>query len=159
MKKLIFLFFLTLYGQTSLSAQEKQEYQLACIGFYNVENLFDTLDAPDIRDEEFTPNGDNRYGTKIYLEKLDHLTRVVSELGTDLTPDGVAILGVSEIENKKVLEDFVAHPRLKDRNYQIVHYDSPDRRGIDVGFEGRGDARRALGFRHVVSRARGVNSV
>lgn len=113
------------------SAQQKQ-YKVACIGFYNFENLFDTLDTPEKYDEDFTPEGSYRYNTKIYLEKLSNLDRIVSEIGTDITPDGAAILGVSEIENRKVLEDFVQQPRVKSRNYQIVHHESPDRRGIDV---------------------------
>lgn len=112
-------------------AQQKQ-YKVGCIGFYNFENLFDTLDTPDKLDEEFTPQGANRYDSKIYKEKLDHLARVVSELGTEITPDGVAILGTAEIENRSVLEDFVQHPLLRSRGYEIVHYESPDFRGIDV---------------------------
>ncbi len=128
MRKLVLLlFFFPLF----LSAQ--QQYKVGCIGFYNFENLFDTLDAPDIRDEEFTPEGDNRYTAEIYREKQDRLASVVAELATDLTPDGLALLGVAEVENRSVLEDFVRHPKIRDRNYQIVHYDSPDERGIDVG--------------------------
>ena len=125
------LFFCLLLFPLVLTAQE-QRYKVGCIGFYNLENLFDTLDTPGVRDTEFTPEGANRYTGEIYQEKLGNLSKVVAELGTDLTPDGVSILGVSEIENRKVLEDFVRHPNLRDRNYQIVHYDSPDRRGIDV---------------------------
>lgn len=120
------LFFL---GQ---AAAQQQSFKIGCIGFYNFENLFDTLDTPDISDEEFTPRGPKNYDTRLYREKLDNLARVVSELGTDKTPDGVSILGVSEVENRSVLEDFVQHPKLIARNYQIVHYDSPDHRGIDV---------------------------
>lgn len=116
----------------SLQAVAQQQYKVGVIGFYNFENLFDTLDAPDVRDEEFTPSGSNAWDTKKYLEKLHNLSRVVSELGTQVTPDGVAVLGVSEVENRKVLEDFVQQPLIKDRNYQIVHHDSPDERGIDV---------------------------
>lgn len=128
-----YLIFLTLFffGNTLAFAQQKQ-YKVGCIGFYNFENLFDTLDTPDVRDTEFTPDGSRLWNTRIYQKKLDQLTRVVSELGTELTPDGVALLGVAEIENRSVLEDFVAHPTIKNRNYQIVHYDSPDHRGIDV---------------------------
>jgi predicted extracellular nuclease len=61
------------------------------------------------------------------------MAKVISQLGTELSPDGVAMLGVAEIENRKVLEDLVAQPELKSRKYQIVHYDSPDERGVDVG--------------------------
>lgn len=115
------------------SFAQNKEYQVAAVGFYNFENLFDTIDSPDTNDEEFLPNGDRHWTGEVYREKLKNLARVVSELGTDLTPDGVAILGVSEIENRTVLEDFVKQPAVASRNYQIVHFDSPDRRGIDVG--------------------------
>ncbi len=116
--------------QSSLFAQK--EYKIGCIGFYNFENLFDTLDTPDVRDTEFTPSGKRLYNSKIYYEKLDNLADVVSQLGTKNTPDGVSLLGVCEIENKEVLEDFVQRPKIKDRDYQIVHYNSIDKRGIDV---------------------------
>lgn len=116
----------------TVTAQE-QSYKVGLIGFYNLENLFDTLDTPDVRDTEFTPGGAKLYGTKIYTEKLDNLAKVISQAGSDLSPDGLSMLGVAEIENRSVLEDLAAHPRIADRNYQIVHYDSPDRRGIDVG--------------------------
>lgn len=107
-------------------------YKAACIGFYNFENLFDTEDDPEIKDEEFTPKGKRRWDSKLYNEKLDNMAKVVAALGQNITPDGVSILGVSEVENKKVLEDFVENPLIKDRNYKIVHHNSKDKRGIDV---------------------------
>ncbi len=122
---LLFLFF-------QVKGQAGGQYEIAAIGFYNFENLFDTLDTPDVRDEEFTPSGDKLYNTRIYREKLDRLAGTVAEVGRERTPDGLAILGVAEVENRQVLEDFVGHPRLRDRDYRIVHYDSPDQRGIDV---------------------------
>ena len=119
-----------------LFAQEKdaevKEYKVACIGFYNFENLFDTLDTEGKRDEDFTPQGNLNYTGKIYNEKLGNLSQVIADLGTELTKDGPAILGVAEIENRTVLEDFVLQPSIKKRNYKIVHYESPDKRGIDV---------------------------
>mgnify|MGYP002713097162 CR=1 FL=1 len=118
-------------------SNSKKEYVLSCVGFYNLENLFDTLVDPDpnkILQEDFTPKGAKGWTSQRYHEKLKNMAKVIAELGTDITPDGVAMLGVSEIENKTVLEDLVKEEAIKDRNYQIVHYDSPDRRGIDVGF-------------------------
>ena len=109
---------------------------VSCVGFYNLENLFDTLIDPDtnkILQDDFTPKGTKQWTSKRYKEKLTRMAKVISELGTDVTPDGVAILGVSEIENRTVLEDLVKEAALKGRNYKVVHYDSPDRRGIDVG--------------------------
>ena len=117
----------------SLKAQEQQAYKVGLIGFYNLENLFDTIDDPLKDDGEFTPQGTNQWNTEKYLAKLHNMAYAISTIGTDISPDGVAVLGMSEMENRTVLEDLVAQPELKNRNYQVVHYDSPDRRGVDVG--------------------------
>ncbi len=109
-----------------------QEFETAVIGFYNLENLFDTLDSPDTWDTEFTPSGKRRYDTYIYQDKLQHLARVISEMGTEASPDGPALLGVAEVENRAVLEDLVDQEAIAARHYQIVHFESPDFRGIDV---------------------------
>lgn len=116
----------------SLSLRAQKNVRVGAIGFYNFENLFDTKDHPDKFDEEFTPTGKRLWHEGIYQEKLQNLARVVSELGTELSPDGLAILGVAEVENRKVLEDFVLQDQIKSRKYQIIHYESPDFRGIDV---------------------------
>ncbi len=118
---------------TVLHAQEERKYKAGIIAFYNVENLFDTIDDPNIRDEEFLPDGPNRWNTGRYLNKIDRLSEVIAGIGTEFSPDGPAVLGLAEIENKAVVEDLIAHPRIKDRKYEIIHYDSPDRRGVDVG--------------------------
>lgn len=126
--------FLIVFQTTTINAQK--EYEVACVGFYNLENLFDTIVDPDpnkILQDDFTPIGEKRWDSKKYNEKLNNMAYAISQLGLESTPDGPAILGVSEIENKTVLEDLVKQPQIKDRNYQIVHFDSPDRRGIDVG--------------------------
>ena len=105
-----------------------------CVGFYNLENLFDTIvdsDTFKILQEDFTPEGPKRFTAERYQHKLENLSKVIADMGGS-TPDGPAVLGVCEIENRQVLEDLVAMPAIADRNYQIVHYDSPDRRGIDV---------------------------
>ena len=115
------------------NAYSQKQYKIACVGFYNLENLFDTEDDPKIKDEEYTPDGSKNWDSTKYANKLENMSMVISKLGTEVTPDGMAVLGVSEIENRKVLEDLVAHKNLNARNYKIVHYDSPDHRGIDVG--------------------------
>lgn len=103
------------------------------IGFYNLENLFDTINDPSLRNnDEFTPTGTNKWGTMKYNAKLKNMSYAISKIGvTQYTPDGVAVLGVSEIENRSVLEDLVKQPAIADRNFQIVHHDGPDRRGVD----------------------------
>lgn len=112
---------------------QQAEFEIASVGFYNLENLFDPTDDPHLRDEEFTPEGSNNYTREVYQDKLTKLSTVISQLAKDKTPDGLAILGVCEIENRKVLEDLVDQPALIASNYQIIHHDSPDRRGIDTG--------------------------
>lgn len=125
-----------LFGAVSNKINAQKEYEVACIGFYNQENLFDTIVDPDtnkILQEDFTPGGPKNWDSKKYKEKLANMSFAISKMGLESTPDGMAVLGVAEIENKQVLEDLVAQDAIKDRNYQIVHYESPDRRGIDVG--------------------------
>jgi hypothetical protein len=121
-----------LLSPTSLWAQQEQDFEVVCVGFYNLENLFDTVETENTEDREFTPFGENNWNTEKYKEKLSNLARVIGDIGTETTPDGPALLGVSEIENRKVLEDLVSQPEIRDRNYKIVHHHSPGDRGIDV---------------------------
>ncbi len=99
------------------------------IGFYNVENLFDTIHDKGKTDAEFLPQGKNNWNGEKYFNKLQHLSKVISELGSD---DGPDVLGLCEIENRRVLNDLVKTPLLQKKGYEIVHYESPDVRGIDV---------------------------
>ncbi len=130
-KDILIVFIITLIFH-SLTGQSNQA-KIATIGFYNLENLFDTERDTSIRDEEFTPEGKKRWTNDKYQEKLVNMAYVISQMGTDLAPQGLSILGVSEIENRKVLEDLVKQSSIAHRDYKIIHYDSPDDRGIDVG--------------------------
>ena len=131
-KHLILFTLFFLYAVVAI-AQDDKPVMVTCVGFYNLENLFDYEDDTLIRDEEYLPDGEKAWDSTKYHTKLEHMARVISEIGTKFTPHGAAVLGVCEIENKRVLEDLVQEPKIKDRNYQIVHFNSPDRRGIDVG--------------------------
>lgn len=104
------------------------------IGFYNLENLFDTKNDTLIDDEEFLPTGKKAWTEEKYKEKVANMAAVISQLGKELCVDGISILAVSEIENESVLLDLVNHPLLVKRNYGVVHVDSKDKRGIDVAF-------------------------
>ena len=124
---LFFLFVL------SFCVPAQQKLSGGLIAFYNLENLFDTIDSPDVIDEEFLPSGVNKWTSRRYNEKLNNMALAISRIGEeDGWKGGPAVLGVSEIENRSVLEDLVKHPLLTESNYQIVHYDSPDLRGVDV---------------------------
>lgn len=129
--KTILILSLLAAGASELDAQSKQ-YRVSCIGFYNLENLFDTIDTPDVRDTEFTPEGDKVWTSKKYYKKLNNMADVIAEVGSEHIEGGPFVLGVSEIENRAVLEDLVQMPQLKNSGYDIVHYNSPDRRGVDV---------------------------
>lgn len=111
----------------------KVNVELSCVAFYNLENLFDTIDTEDVNDFEYTPQGPLKWNSAKYNSKQEKMAYAISQIGLDQTPVGAVVLGVSEIENRLVLDDLVKQPQLSNRNYQIVHYDGPDRRGIDVG--------------------------
>lgn len=131
MKKAFIISFLLLFSASLLA--QKKNYKPVIIGFYNLENLFDTVDNTMINDEEFLPSGPRNYNGKIYFDKLEKLATVISQMGEEINPDGPAILGVAEVENDTVLKDLVKQKLIEKRNYSIVHYDSKDARGIDVG--------------------------
>lgn len=119
----------------SVPAQSRQNY---VVGFYNLENLFDTYNDPVKNDEEYLPDGKNEWTEVKYQKKLHNMATVIAEMAK---ANGAfhTILGVSELENRLVLEDLVSQPELAGANFQIVHYDGPDRRGVDVGLLYRAD--------------------
>jgi predicted extracellular nuclease len=128
-----FLFALTAAAQQNNAGGGQKQFISAIIGFYNLENLFDTINDPKIDDEEFLPSSAKKYNTARYENKLQNMAETISGIGTDVNTDGLALLGVVEIENETVLRDLAATEKLKARNYQFVHFNSPDARGIDVG--------------------------
>ncbi len=97
------------------------------VAFYNVENLFDTVDdLSNPGDDEFLPTSKKNWTPERYQKKLDHLASVIEGMGYP------ALLGVAEVENETVLKDFCVKTSLKAHDYGIVHFESPDYRGIDV---------------------------
>lgn len=103
------------------------------LAFYNLENLFDTVDDPTTFDDDFTPDGRKRWNAKRYTRKIKKLGAVISQIGLKETGMPPVIVGVAEVENLKVLTDLVNTKDLAAHHYGIVHYDSEDERGIDVG--------------------------
>ena len=106
--------------------------------FYNFENLFDTINDPGVNDTEFTPEGPKKWNSYKYNKKIGNLERVLFDIAS-ADQDFPIVIGVSEIENRSVMEDVIATPKLAKGNYRIVHFDSPDARGVDVGFYYRPD--------------------
>ncbi|PIE49403.1 MAG: endonuclease [Flavobacteriales bacterium] len=107
---------------------------LYSIAFYNLDNLFDTIDDPKTLDDEYTPNGNLKWNKKRYNRKLLKLGSVIREIGLKKTGFSPAIIGVAEVENRMVLKDLTSTDKLIGEKYGIIHYDSPDERGIEVAF-------------------------
>ena len=116
---------------TNVMAQEKK-LKVYGIGFYNLENLFDTCHDEGKNDYEYLATGSNKWNAMKYKSKLGNMSRVLAEMGTDLLKNvGCAVIGVSEVENARALSDLCAEPALKARNFQFCHVEGPDRRGVD----------------------------
>jgi len=102
------------------------------LAFYNLENLFDTLKDPNILDDDFTPHGDLKWNHERYTQKLNGLAKTIAQVGKAETGQAPALIGVAEVENKKVLNDLLQTEALQELNYDYVHHNSPDERGIDT---------------------------
>lgn len=129
--KRVFFLTLSLFFLLNTNAQKKQ-YHIRTVAFYNVENLFDIYDDPNKFDEaspimEYKGNKE-----EVYLKKVENMAKVIALIGTKDANNSPAIVGLAEVENRKVIEDLINSPYLKSKNYGIIHYDSPDFRGIDV---------------------------
>lgn len=125
--------FVVLFTISAANSQAKK-YIVHTVAFYNFENLFDTINGPN-NDEEWLPNGAQNWTFSKYKQKLHNLARVLSEIGTTDNPNNApTLIGGCEIENRGVLEDLVKEPLLINKDYGIVHFESPDKRGIDVAF-------------------------
>ncbi len=127
MKKIMLIVMLML----SLAAQAQKKYSVYAIGFYNLENLFDTIHDPGKNDYEYLPDGTNKWNAIKYEHKLANMSKVLSEMATDMLPVGCAAIGVSEVENANALNDLVSQKPLKDRGFQFTHVEGPDKRGVD----------------------------
>jgi hypothetical protein len=127
-RKIQFLFLLAAIAISIISCERKSE-QVFSFAFYNVENLFDTIDDPNINDESYLPTSKVYWNTERYNHKLDNLSRVMSSIDPKGYP---SIFGICEVENLSVVQDLISHFDMTRANYNIVHKDSPDERGIDV---------------------------
>jgi len=113
------------------NAQEKK-FKIHTIAFYNLENLFDTINDPTKFDEASPMMELKTNRSKVYKKKVKNMARVIADIGAAVTNNTPAVIGVSEVENRDVLEDLVNDSLLLAKDYGIVHYHSPDVRGIDV---------------------------
>ena len=133
MKKLPIIALMFLMTLGVLHAQKPEPFTIA---FYNVENLFDTVDDPGIMDEEFTPTGEKQWTPERYQVKLRHIARVLTTLDGKHPP---ALIGLAEVENRQVMLDLVQTKHFSGSYYSVIHENSPDERGIDVGLLYRPD--------------------
>lgn len=118
-----------------IQAQEHQtdkSFRAHTIAFYNVENLFDTENDPMTYDDDRTPDGKDKWTEEIYVDKVKKMAGVISEIGEDVAKTAPTIIGLAEVENLKTVQDLANDAILLPHDYGIVHFDSPDRRGIDV---------------------------
>ena len=129
MKKLLFLSFICLCTAVAAMAQRDSKQRLYSVAFYNLENLFDTIHDAGKNDYDFLPDGRYEWGTKKYKAKLKNLAQVLSSVSRERVPQGPAFIGVAEVENTRVLDDLLKQPSIA--NYKYVHYEGPDKRGID----------------------------
>ena len=141
MKRILILILIpALLASLNIAAQETGsdpgKNENLTVVFYNTENLFDIKDDPFTRDEDFTPDSDKKWDHKKYIKKTEDLSKVLSSISEPNLP---GIIGLAEVENKKVLIDLVNTKNLRSGNYEIVHHDGPDKRGIDVAMLYRKD--------------------
>ena len=130
MRKLLLVLFCAVLFSAPASAQKK--FSVYAIGFYNVENLFDTTHDEGKNDYDFTPTGSYQWNEMKYRHKLHNMASVLAEMGTDVLPNvGCAAIGLAEVENDHVMNDLTAQPELAARGYKYVHIEGPDHRGID----------------------------
>ena len=115
----------------ALTVAAQKKYNVYGVGFYNLENLFDTCHDEGKNDYDFLPNGTYKWDKLRYERKLHNMAYALADMGTDMLPIGCAIIGVSEVENSRALDDLVAQPELAKRGYKFVHIEGPDRRGVD----------------------------
>lgn len=129
LKLRVFLLFFGMF--LAINAQNKR-FKIHTLAFYNLENLFDTINDPN-KFDEFSPIMELKSNqTEAYENKVQNMARVIADIGHADTQNTPSIIGVCEIENKMVLEDVVNDSLLRRKDYGIIHYESSDSRGIDV---------------------------
>ena len=133
MKKINYLVVsLLIFVFLNTNAQEKRKFRVHTVAFYNVENLFDTINNPNKFDEASPIMELNFNRSDIYKKKVRNMARVISDIGADVSNNAPVIIGLAEVENRQVIEDLANDPALVGKDYGIVHFESPDARGIDV---------------------------
>ncbi|WP_318311199.1 endonuclease/exonuclease/phosphatase family protein [Flagellimonas crocea] len=110
---------------------QKQENRYT-IAFYNLENFFDTEDDPYLLDDDFTPKGFRRWNKTKFWKKVKKISKAISKIGLEDSPHPPVLVGLAEVENKKVIQTLLQSKKLRNVDYGVIHFDSPDERGIDT---------------------------
>lgn len=113
-------------------SDSKDDNYLHTIAFYNLENLFNTKDDKHTLDRDFTPNGRKKWTDARYRKKLRKLSTTISKIGKETAYKPPTLVGIVEVENSEVVKDLLSTKGLKDYDYDFVHFESPDERGIDT---------------------------
>ena len=119
--------------QNTITKRNKSTEKLV-VGFYNCENFYDTINQQHVIDEEFLPESDKGYTAQRFKQKTNNIANTIYKLGLLGDGKGIAVMGLAEIENRMVLENLVKNELIKKYQYKIIHFDSKDLRGIDLGF-------------------------
>lgn len=134
MKSYTLFFCISLFLNSLFVQSQSKTYKVRTVAFYNVENLFDTINDPKKFDDDRTPTGKDHWTGKHYYDHINKIGATIAKIGKETTGQAPDFVGLAEVENKDVLEDLVNSSALRDNFYGIVHYNSPDARGIDVAF-------------------------
>ncbi len=119
----------SLEKETDILHKKENRYTIA---FYNLENFFDTKNDPYLLDDDFTPNGFKRWNTSKFWNKANKISRTISRIGLEESDYPPVLVGMAEVENKGVIKSLLQSKQLRDIDYGVVHFDSPDERGIDT---------------------------
>ena len=132
-QSIYFLVLTLLISVNSFAQDNERKFKIHTLAFYNLENLFDTINDVN-KNDEASPIMEIKFNRSgIYKQKITNMAKVISEIGYEVTKRPPSIVGICEVENRKVVEDLISNEKLENHNYGIVHYESPDDRGIDVG--------------------------
>ena len=129
-KTLLMLLFSAIF-MTSFSQKNGKKYSIRTVAFYNLENLFDTINDVTKNDEASPIMELKSNKSKVYWDKIDKLASTIAQIGLEKAKTSPTLIGVAEVENRAVLEDLIHSPHLQKFQYGIIHYDSPDKRGIE----------------------------
>lgn len=128
----VMVFVAVLLVSTLISNAQESEKDGTLVMFWNLENFFDWTDqGTGESDREFSSMGERHWTRKKFYAKCDAISKTIMWMADRYgrMPD---VAGFSEVENRRVLKMLLESTLLRKYGYEIVHFESGDRRGIDV---------------------------